>query len=128
MTGKYVAGQGSGEAAEAEKAFVSLNWVLAEDVFDIETQLEWGFLDYLLLGTSAAPLRKVASWPGCSPGPQSLMHACVSLPVSALLPCCSEAFQSGSIPTPALCCSAVHKSLNPASLWSTLRIWPSCRP
>ena len=61
MTGKYVAGQGSGEAAEAEKAFVSLNWVLSEDVFDVETQLEWGFLDYLLLGTSAAPLRKVSS-------------------------------------------------------------------
>ena len=60
MTAKYVAGQGSGEAAEAEKAFVSLNWVLAEDVFDVETQLEWGFLDYLLLGTSAAPLRKVS--------------------------------------------------------------------
>ena len=61
MTGKYAAGQGSGDGDEAEKSFVSLNWVLSEELFDVETQLEWGFLDYLLLGTSASPLRKVRS-------------------------------------------------------------------
>ena len=56
MTGKYVAGDGAGE--EAAKAFVSLNWVLTEEPLDVETELALGFLDYLLLGTSAAPLRK----------------------------------------------------------------------
>ena len=60
MTGKYAAGQGQGDGEEAEKSFVSLNWVLSEELFGVETQLEWGFLDYLLLGTSASPLRKVA--------------------------------------------------------------------
>jgi len=40
------------------KAFVSVNWVLAEAHLDTETELALGFLDYLMLGTSAAPLRK----------------------------------------------------------------------
>lgn len=56
MTGKYVAGEGSGD--EAAKGFVSLNWVLTEEPLDVETELALGFLDYLLLGTSASPLRK----------------------------------------------------------------------
>ena len=56
MTGKYVAGDGTGE--EAAKAFVSINWVLTEEPLDVETELALGFLDYLLLGTSASPLRK----------------------------------------------------------------------
>jgi hypothetical protein len=37
---------------------VALNWVLSEEHLDTETELALGFLDYLLLGTSAAPLRK----------------------------------------------------------------------
>ena len=40
------------------QAFVSVNWVLAEEHLDTETELALGFLDYLMLGTSAAPLRK----------------------------------------------------------------------
>lgn len=55
---RYAVGDGAGEEGEAGKAFVSLNWVLSEDPLDLETELAWGFLDYLLLGTSAAPLRK----------------------------------------------------------------------
>lgn len=55
VTGKYAAGA---EESGPAKAFVSLNWVLEEEPLDLETQLAWGFLDYLLLGTSAAPLRK----------------------------------------------------------------------
>ena len=43
---------------EKSKAFVSVNWLLSEDVFDVETQLAFGFLDFLLLGTSGSPLRK----------------------------------------------------------------------
>lgn len=57
MTQHYAAG----EEAEAQKAFVGLNWVLTESHLDVETELALGFLDYLLLGTAAAPLRKVCS-------------------------------------------------------------------
>lgn len=56
VTGKYAAGDGTGE--EVPKAFVSVNWVLSEEPLDVETELALGFLDYLLLGTSAAPLSK----------------------------------------------------------------------
>ena len=55
VTAKYAAGE---EEGTKPKAFVSLNWVLEEEPLDLETSLAWGFLDYLLLGTSAAPLRK----------------------------------------------------------------------
>ena len=57
MVERYAAGEGAGED-EAGKAFVSLNWLLSEEHMDLETELAWGFLDYLLLGTSASPLRK----------------------------------------------------------------------
>jgi len=57
VSGKYVAGDGSGE--DQPKAFVSINWVLTEEPLDVESELALGFLDYLLLGTSASPLRKV---------------------------------------------------------------------
>ena len=40
------------------QAFVSLNWVLSEEPLDLETELGLDFLDYLLVGTAAAPLRK----------------------------------------------------------------------
>lgn len=40
------------------QAFASVNWVLSEEQFDLETDLAFSFLDYLLLGTSAAPLRR----------------------------------------------------------------------
>lgn len=56
MVGKYAAGEGTGE--EEPKAFVSVNWVLSEEPLDVETELALGFLDYLLLGTSASPLSK----------------------------------------------------------------------
>jgi Zn-dependent M16 (insulinase) family peptidase len=51
-------GADGGSGAEAPKEYVSLNWVLAPDAVDLETELALGFLDYLLLGTAAAPLRK----------------------------------------------------------------------
>merc|ERR1712176_1005910 len=44
--------------AGQQKAYVNVNWVLEEDVFDLETQLAFGFLDFILLGTSGSPLRK----------------------------------------------------------------------
>lgn len=40
---------------------MSINWVLSEEPLDLETELGLDFLDYLLVGTSAAPLRKVSS-------------------------------------------------------------------
>ncbi len=57
MVERYAAGDG-GEGAAAEgggdgRAFVSVNWVLSEAPLDLETELAFGFLDYLLLGTSA---------------------------------------------------------------------------
>ena len=63
VVAKYAAsepeeGAEKGGADDAPKEFVSLNWVLAPDAVDLETELALGFLDYLLLGTSAAPLRK----------------------------------------------------------------------
>lgn len=58
MVERYAAGDGAGDDDSAGKAFVSLNWLLSEEPLDLETELAWGFLDYLLLGTSAAPLRK----------------------------------------------------------------------
>ena len=45
---RYAAGDGEGED-DAGKAFVSLNWLLSEAPLDLETELAWGFLDYLLL-------------------------------------------------------------------------------
>ena len=49
---------GEGEGASEPKAFVSVNWLLTEEPLDLETELALGFLNYLMLGTSAAPLRK----------------------------------------------------------------------
>ena len=54
MVERYAAGSGD-EDSESGKAFVSLNWLLSQEHMDLETELAWGFLDYLLLGTSAAP-------------------------------------------------------------------------
>ena len=57
----YAAGAAAdGEQSEMEepKCFVSLNWLLSEEELDLETELGLGFLNYLMLGTSAAPLRK----------------------------------------------------------------------
>eukprot|EP00803_Ostreobium_quekettii_P002144 evm.model.scf_1846.1 EVM.evm.TU.scf_1846.1 scf_1846:8916-17584(+) len=49
---KFAAGE------KEKKAFVSLNWVLSESPFDTETQIAFQVLDYLMLGTPAAPLYK----------------------------------------------------------------------
>ena len=40
------------------KAFASVNWLLSEQEIDVETEMALGFLDYLMTGTSASPLRK----------------------------------------------------------------------
>ena len=37
---------------------VCVNWLLSEGVLSLQEELTLGFLDYLLLGTPAAPLRK----------------------------------------------------------------------
>lgn len=46
------------EDGETKKAFISVNWVLSEGDLDLETNVALSFLDYLLAGTSAAPLVK----------------------------------------------------------------------
>lgn len=40
------------------KAYAAVNWVLTSEPLDVETELALGFLDYLMTGTAAAPLRK----------------------------------------------------------------------
>ena len=55
---RYPAGADEEGEETLSKAFVSLNWVLAPDHLDLETELALGFLNALLLGTAAAPLRK----------------------------------------------------------------------
>ena len=66
----YAAGEGMGEeemegeeegapaGGSEPKTYVAVNWVLTEEELDLETELALGFLNYLLVGTSAAPLRK----------------------------------------------------------------------
>ncbi|XP_068637041.1 presequence protease 2, chloroplastic/mitochondrial-like isoform X2 [Aristolochia californica] len=53
---KYPAGEG-GELKN--KHMVSLNWLLSEEPLDLETELALGFLDHLMLGTPASPLRRI---------------------------------------------------------------------
>ncbi|XP_042442600.1 presequence protease 2, chloroplastic/mitochondrial-like [Zingiber officinale] len=53
---KYPAGDG-GDLKK--KHMVCLNWLLSEKPLDLEIELALGFLDYLLLGTPASPLRKI---------------------------------------------------------------------
>jgi hypothetical protein len=43
---------------DAQKAFVSVNWVLTAEDLDLETDVVLTFLDYLLAGTSASVLHK----------------------------------------------------------------------
>lgn len=38
---------------------VCLNWLLSEEPLDLETELAIAFLNHLLLGTPASPLRKI---------------------------------------------------------------------
>ena len=38
---------------------MGINWILTDEHLDVETELALGFLDYLMLGTNASPLRKV---------------------------------------------------------------------
>ncbi|KAK4437867.1 Presequence protease 1, chloroplastic/mitochondrial [Sesamum alatum] len=42
-----------------KKHMVCLNWLLSETPLDLETELAMGFLDHLMLGTPASPLRKI---------------------------------------------------------------------
>ncbi|XP_044489578.1 presequence protease 1, chloroplastic/mitochondrial-like isoform X1 [Mangifera indica] len=41
------------------KNMVCLNWLLADKPLDLETELALGFLDHLMLGTPASPLKKI---------------------------------------------------------------------
>ena len=83
MVERYAAGEGSEEDGGG-KAFVSLNWLLSEEHLDLETELAWGFLDYLLLGTSAAPLRKALNDSGLG---EALIGACLGLSQYSLQHC-----------------------------------------
>ncbi|XAR59465.1 hypothetical protein NMG60_11015307 [Bertholletia excelsa] len=53
---KYPAAEG-GDLKK--KHMVCLNWLLLDKPLDLETELALGFLDHLMLGTPAAPLRKI---------------------------------------------------------------------
>ncbi|XP_010546463.1 PREDICTED: presequence protease 1, chloroplastic/mitochondrial-like [Tarenaya hassleriana] len=53
---KYPAG---GDGDLKKKHMVSLNWLLSDKPLDLQTQLALGFLDHLMLGTPASPLRKI---------------------------------------------------------------------
>ncbi|OAE21846.1 hypothetical protein AXG93_138s1170 [Marchantia polymorpha subsp. ruderalis] len=52
---KYAAGEGGDTG---KKHMVYISWVLCDEPLDEETELALGFLDHLMLGTPAAPLRK----------------------------------------------------------------------
>ncbi|KAL5855616.1 hypothetical protein ACOSQ4_005418 [Xanthoceras sorbifolium] len=52
---KYPAGEGGNLK---KKHMVCLNWLLSDKPLDLETELTLGFLDHLMLGTPASPLRK----------------------------------------------------------------------
>lgn len=52
---KYPAADG---ADLKKKHMVCLNWLLSETPLDLETELALGFLDHLMMGTPASPLRK----------------------------------------------------------------------
>ena len=45
-------------AAGPPKSFVTVNWLLSGEALDTKTSIALGFLDQLLLGTPAAPLRQ----------------------------------------------------------------------
>ncbi|KAG2661753.1 hypothetical protein PVAP13_1KG110200 [Panicum virgatum] len=53
---KFPAGQ---EGDLTKKYMVCINWLLSEEPLDVETELTLGFLDHLLLGTPASPLRRI---------------------------------------------------------------------
>merc|ERR1719331_3181873 len=53
VRGTFAAGETTGD-----KGYSTINWVLASDSFDNQAKLAWGFLDFLMLGTRAAPLFK----------------------------------------------------------------------
>lgn len=53
---KYPAGEGGNLK---KKHMVCLNWLLSDKPLDLETELALGFLDHLMLGTPASPLRKI---------------------------------------------------------------------
>jgi len=58
ITRPYVAAEGE------EKNFFTVNWLLEEEAFDLETELAFSFLDHLMLGTQASPLRKALTESG----------------------------------------------------------------
>ncbi|KAH9305166.1 hypothetical protein KI387_009570, partial [Taxus chinensis] len=48
-----------GEAGDMKKKnMICLNWLLSNEPLNLETELALGFLDHLMLGTPASPLRK----------------------------------------------------------------------
>ncbi|CAK9315812.1 unnamed protein product [Citrullus colocynthis] len=50
----------SGDGGDLKKKhMVCVNWLLSEKPLDLETELTLGFLDHLMLGTPASPLRKI---------------------------------------------------------------------
>ncbi|XP_010269115.1 PREDICTED: presequence protease 2, chloroplastic/mitochondrial [Nelumbo nucifera] len=53
---KYPAGEG-GDLKK--KHMVCLNWLLSDKPLDLQTELTLGFLDHLMLGTPASPLRRI---------------------------------------------------------------------
>nr|AFK38931.1 unknown [Lotus japonicus] len=48
----------AGDGGDLKKHMVCLNWLLSDKPLDLETELTLGFLNHLLLGAPASPLRK----------------------------------------------------------------------
>eukprot|EP00899_Mesostigma_viride_P012227 jgi/Mesvir1/21004/Mv08062-RA.1 len=48
----------SEDSSTEKKGMITVNWLLADKPLDVQTEIELGVLNHLLLGTSAAPLRK----------------------------------------------------------------------
>uniref|UniRef100_A0A1D1Z8Y6 Presequence protease 1, chloroplastic/mitochondrial n=1 Tax=Anthurium amnicola TaxID=1678845 RepID=A0A1D1Z8Y6_9ARAE len=53
---KYPSGEGDDNK---KKHMICLNWLLSTETLDLETELTLEFLDHLLLGTPASPLRRI---------------------------------------------------------------------
>ncbi len=97
--------QRSGAWGRRAQAFVSLNWVLSGEPLDLETELGLDFLDYLLVGTSAAPLRKVRA-------PASYRHPAITAPASKSDTCAGPGSRCSALRRGALMMSQRGSSLS----------------
>ena len=58
VTLPYAVGKDTPAEELANKHYMTVNWMLAEEPLDLETELALGFLNHLMLGTVASPLQR----------------------------------------------------------------------